>query len=251
MNENRHRGRKKSGVLPVILLIGFLLVVLLVTSGLFFKVKDIVVEGNSVVSKDEIIDVSGLSLDDSILLINKTAAARSLISGLPYVKAVRIKRELPGTVVIIITEAGPAAKISYRGASWIFDAYGSLLEPVAVTARPDLPLVKGFALLDPVAGTRLYTGEDDEPKIEPLLTLLQIMIEEGLLKDVGEIDLSRLSNITFTYLNYKAELGQPDGFRRKIEVMLMALEDDRVSGAESGTFNLANAENRTVGFVPD
>jgi cell division protein FtsQ len=250
-NENRHRRRRKNGFLLSLFVAAFLLFVLLLTSSLFFKVKDIVVEGVSAVNRGEVIELSGFSHGDNMLLINKTAAARALISRMPYVRAVRIKRDFPGTVVIIITETVPAAMAGYRGSFWIFDAYGSLLES-ASSVRADLPLVRGFALLDPVAGTRLYTGGDDDAKTEALLDLLQMMSKKGIIRDTGEINLSLLSNITFTYKGkYRVELGPPEGFLRKLEVMLMALEEGSVSEAGPGTFYLAEAENKRVRFVPN
>jgi cell division protein FtsQ len=225
----------------------FLTFLLIFSSGLFFKVKEIRVEGAVVVSAAEAIELSGFDHGDNILLINKTAARRALTSSLPYVRDVRVKRELPGRVVIIITEAEAAAMAAYRGSHWLFDFHGNLLEEAS---RAGLPLVTGLALQEPVAGTKLHTEPEDEAKIEPLLDLLRVMSCKGMLNEVGEINLSRLSNITFTYMErLRVELGAPEGFLRKIELMLGSFEQEGVPDAGPGTFYFG--EGRHGRFAPD
>ena len=230
----------------------FIIFALVLTSGIFFKIKDIRVEGVSVVSALDVAELSGISENDNIFLINKNTAAHNLKSRFPYVKAVRIKRELPSRVVIIITEAEQTGIISHRDSDWLFDQHGSLLEPVSSAKMYHLPVIKGIELLEPVAGTKLDGGEGGAAKVEPMLDLLNAMRDEGIIEDVGEIDLTRLSNITFTYKGeYKAELGAPDSFHRKISVMLLALQDPAVADKGGGTFNLAGAEGKKVIFQPD
>jgi len=208
------------------------------------------VEGDTVASKTDVIELSGFSQGDNILLINKTAAQRSIVSRLSYVKAVRIKRELPGRVVIIVTEARPSAMAEHRDKVWIFDEYGSLLEAVPVK-KSNLPEIKGFSLLDPVEGTRVYADEDDETKIEPLLELLQVMVATDIIDDVCEIDLSMLSNITFTYKEiYSVELGVPEGFSRKVEMMAESLKNGNVAAAGPGTFKFGEGTDRSGSFIP-
>jgi cell division protein FtsQ len=249
-NDNKSYRRRKRGVLAGLFMVLLLAFAVVLTSTLFFRIKEIRVEGDTVVSKTDVIQLSGFSQGDNILLINKTAAQRSIVSRLSYVKAVRIKRELPGRVVIAVTEARPAAAVEHRDKLWIIDEYGSLLEAVPVR-RSNLPGVIGFSLSDPVEGTRVYADEDDETKIEPLLELLQVMVYTGIIDDVGEIDLSKLSNITFTYKEkYSVELGTPEGFLKKLEMMVESLKNGNVAAAGPGTFKFGEGSDRSGSFIP-
>jgi hypothetical protein len=245
--------RRRVGFLLALFIAAAIFFAIILTGGLFFKIKEVRVEGAVVSSMSEIAERSGFDMGDYMFLINKPAASRSIISALPYIKTVRVKREWPSTVVIIVGEAAPAAIIECNGLYWLFDGYGSLLETVPVLASSELPIVKGLAIQDPILGTKLYPSVSDEVKITPLLSLLKIMQDEGVWEDTGTIDLSSLSNIVFTYRDiYTVELGMPEALEIKIKTLVLALEDEKVASRGAGTFYLAPAaEGKQVRFNPD
>ncbi|MCL1806278.1 MAG: FtsQ-type POTRA domain-containing protein [Oscillospiraceae bacterium] len=249
--ERKRRRRGRYSFLLTFFVAAALIFAFVLTSGFFFKIKHIEFEGVSVTSQAKIKELLGFSEGDHIFLINKSGSANSILANMPYVKTVRIKRSLPGTVLVIITEAEPAAMIEYRGEVWLFDAQGKLLESVASYNTPDLPVVTGFELFSPMEGTTIYPAFEDTAKKEPLLELLQTMREEGIWEGVGEIDLTQISNICFTYNEiYTVELGLPNKFDRKIQIMNQALQDEKVSGRGAGTLYLADAGEKPVRFVP-
>jgi cell division septal protein FtsQ len=260
MPNERRRRKGKVGFLLIFLVIAFALL-LVFTGGLFFEVREITVEGAYAVSSAEVIALSGYAQGDNMFLINKAAATRAITAGMPYVRSVRIRRDWPGRVVIVISESAPAAMVEHRDERldedrhvyWMFDTQGMLLETAPMLAVPTVPVVKGFALLDPMIGTRVYPVYEDTAKLEPLLSLLRVMQAEEIWQDVGEIDVSLLSNIRFTYTGqYKVELGPPEAIEKKLQVMMLALEREEVSGRGAGTFNLAPvAEDGQARFVPD
>ncbi|MDR0293533.1 MAG: FtsQ-type POTRA domain-containing protein [Oscillospiraceae bacterium] len=254
MPEKKKRRRlRRYSFLLTFFVIAALVFLLIFTSGLFFKISEIRVEGVTVSNPREIIELTGFSYGDNIFLINKVAAVRAIIAGMPYARAVRIKRELPGTVVVILTEAAPAAMIEYRGIYWMFDSQGKLLEPAPLLSAPKMPVVKGMSLLDPMPGTTLYPAFEDTAKLDPLLELLRAMQEALVWEDTGEIDISQLSNVRFTYAEkYRVEMGTPEALGQKFQIMLLALEQEQVSGRGPGTLYLGDAaDNKPVRFVPD
>jgi cell division septal protein FtsQ len=254
-NERAGRRRRgKVGVLLTFLIIAALILSLLLTSGLFFVVREIRVEGVYAVSAAEVIELSGYAQGDNMFLINKPAAARAITSRLPYVSNVRIRRDWPGRVVIVITEAAPAAMAEHRGVFWLFDTQGRLLETAPLLTRPPgIPVVKGFSLLDPMIGTKIFPVFEDTAKPDPLLRLLREMQTENVWQGVSEIDITHLSNICFSYAGkYRVELGPPEAIGKKLQTMMLALEREEVYGRGPGTFFLADAAyDRPVRFVPD
>jgi cell division septal protein FtsQ len=250
----REKGRRRRGRYSFLLtffVAAALIFSFVLTSGFFFKIKHIEFEGVSVSSQAKIKELLGFSEGDHIFLINKSGSANSILANMPYVKTVRIKRNLPGTVLVIITEAEPAAMAEYGGEYWLFDAQGKLLEAVPAYNTPKLPVVKGFGLFSPMEGTAIFPAHEDAAKKEPLLELLQAMRDEGIWEDVGEIDLTQISNIRFTYKEiYNVELGFPNGFDRKLQIMIQALRDEKVASRGAGTLYLADAGEKPVRFVP-
>ncbi len=60
-----------------------------------------------------------------------------------WIADARVSRRLPDTLVVDIVERKPAAIWQHDGALSLIDAEGIVLEPVALNAMPDLPLVIG------------------------------------------------------------------------------------------------------------
>jgi cell division protein FtsQ len=248
----KRKRRGRSGFLLTLFVIIALIFSFVLTGGLFFKIKDIRVEGLTVTNQQEIVSLTGFNYGDNIFFINKMAAVRAILAKNPYVTAVRIKRDLPGTVILIITESAPAAMVEHRGRVWLFDAQGKLLESALPVQTTNVPLVKGISLLDPMAGTKLYPVFEDTAKLDPLLHLLQTMQTEGIWEDVREIDITLLSNLRFTYMDqYTVELGMPDALDEKFRTMLESLKKEEIRGWPSGTFLLADvAEGKNGRFIP-
>ncbi len=242
--------RRRYSFLLVFFVVVALIIAFVLSSGLFFKVREIRVEGAAVYDEQEVASLSGIESGDNIFLINKSAAAKNILGKLPYADAVRISRDLPGTVVIHLTEAAPAGMIENRGSYWLFDTQGNLLESVAVLTPPKLPVVRGVTLTAPLLGDELNFPDEDKPKSEPLLELLRALQAHELWDGVTELDVSQLSNLRFTYGEYKVELGTPDMLEKKMQTMVLALE--QISDKGAGTLYLAPvAEDQPSRFVPD
>ena len=68
---------------------------------------------------------------------------RAELMGLGWVQDARVSRRLPETLVIDIVERKPAAVWQNKGKLALIDGQGKVLQPVDLTAMPDLPLVVG------------------------------------------------------------------------------------------------------------
>src|SRR3546814_1735223 len=62
---------------------------------------------------------------------------------LGWVEDARVSRRLPDTLIIDIVERKPAAVWQNKGKLALIDVNGKVLQPVNVSAMPDLPLVVG------------------------------------------------------------------------------------------------------------
>lgn len=240
----RHRRRRRRGasyrVLGGLLIVTALLVAFSLTSGLFFKIAAIEVEGLAVYTEAQIRQTAGFQIGDNIFLVNKTPAIRAIRSRYPYVDDVTIRRRLPGTVIISVTEKAPVGMIELEGRLWLFDGQGIVLESVSAVSPPAYPLVRGVNLLAPLPGTTVALGEADEPKIQPMLALLSAFQAAGIHEDVRWVDIMQISNVVFGYTDrFQVELGLPEDIGRKLEFMLEGIK--LLDPYETGTIKLHNA----------
>lgn len=115
-NEKRRRQNKKrrlkNSVRKTLITIGLLLALLAVgvvlSLTVFFKIETVNVSGSGMYSTDEILAYCTIDTGDNLFLINKDKCAENLEQKLPYIYDVDIKRELPSTLSVNITEAAPA-----------------------------------------------------------------------------------------------------------------------------------------------
>ena len=71
------------------------------------------------------------------------AAIRERLIGFGWVKDARVSRRLPDTLVIDIVERKPAALWQDKGQLTLVDSEGVVLDKVAISKMPDLPLLIG------------------------------------------------------------------------------------------------------------
>ncbi len=122
-----------------------------------FALKDITVKGRKYTSKKEILDALGVSAGMPILAIDLDAA-HTRLTQLPWIESVSIKRQLPDTLAVRLTEREPMARWQNGGQITVIDRKGA---PLTI-AKPE-----DFASL------LLVVGPDAPKETEALLTALK------------------------------------------------------------------------------
>lgn len=202
---------------------------------IFFKAETITVEGNLRYTQEEILSVSGIETGDNLFLLNKVAAAQRICDALPYVESVSIKRGLPSSLHITVTECRAAAAVGDgTGSYWFISAKGKLLEKSGV--RPEgLTLVQGASVQEGVCGGVLHLEE--ETLSQTLLTLLAAAQQQGVLADFGSIDLSDGTRLRFSYLGrFTVELPWDSDYERRLRYLLRTVEE--LEDNQTGMINL-------------
>jgi cell division protein FtsQ len=131
-----------------------------------FAVKRVEVTG---IDRMERLTVYAVALDQNsraMPLVDLTKV-RSQLLQYNWIKDARVSRRLPDTLVVDIVERKPAAVWQHGGRLSLIDEGGLVLEPVALNAMPDLPLVIGpDANMQATALTELVAHA---PRLKPML----------------------------------------------------------------------------------
>ena len=131
-----------------------------------FAVKRVEVTG---IDRMERLTVYAVALDQNsrampLVDLNRV---RSQLLQYGWIADARVSRRLPDTLVVDIVERTPAAVWQHGGQLSLIDAHGIVLEPVALNAMPDLPLVIGpDANIQATALTELIAHA---PRLKPML----------------------------------------------------------------------------------
>jgi cell division protein FtsQ len=107
-----------------------------------FVLKNIKVEGNSMVESREIVQLASLQLGSRLFQIPKAEISNKILKN-PYFKGVSLSRSLPSTLIISVQEREPVAYLIDQKI-YMIDEYGKILLSKPGMPVTHLPLVTGL-----------------------------------------------------------------------------------------------------------
>lgn len=244
----RRRGR--FGVLYKLLSVLLILAAIIAGCIVFFRVEEITVTGSTTYTEQQIIDVSGVEMEDNLFLVRKVPTGRRILNALPYIKEVNIRRELPNGLLITVNECVPVAALKGEGdAWWILDSTAKLLEQGNDDLAKPYMKVTGLEALKPSAGGRVAVSAEETTKLDSLKSILAALEEREMFAHVNSVDLSGVTEICMVYQgHYTVRLPMySDDFYRLIHTLQVVAEHPSVAG-RSGTIDLTRKD---PSFVPD
>lgn len=238
----RHRTRGRFRALYTLLSAVLICAAIVGGSIVFFRVRTVEVSGASRYTQSEVIAASGIQDGDNLFLINKFSVVPSMFKRLPYLDTIMIRRRLPDTMVITVTECTPAAVLETESGGWLMDKRTKLLEQAAGS----YPRVIGLTPLSPAAGDMLALGEAGAADLTALKTLLPLLGEYGLSPHVASIDFSEEGRVTFSYddrLTVYLSVGSDLDYKLRFFVEILS----RLDAADRGIVDMTRDEAH---FIP-
>jgi cell division protein FtsQ len=107
-----------------------------------FEVRDVVVEGRHLSSKDDVFDALGVAQGTPILSVDTQEAAARL-GKLPWVDSAVVERRLPDTVAVVLTERVPLARWQHDEKVYVIDSVGRVISAAKPEDFTSLPVVVG------------------------------------------------------------------------------------------------------------
>lgn len=160
----------------IVVLLGTLIFLMLSP---IFNIKNIVVEKNEQISTEQIISLSRIEKETNMFKVSNKETINAIKEN-PYVKKVEVKRALPDTIKLIITERKVNFMLEYGSSYAYMDNHGYILE-ISASIKEGIPKIKGYETKqeDIVAGNRLCSED-----LKKLNTVLKIMYSAK----INEID---------------------------------------------------------------
>ena len=278
VRRNRTRRRRRFGLLFKLLCGAALAAAATLGATVFFQVETIAVTGNSRYSAEEIIAASGIELGDNMFWMSKSYVGGQIAWQLPYVNQVEIRRGLPSTLTIQVTEWAAAASIQvYQdpeepadGADeeneedgeekpalsdrpWLISRTGKLLEPAPEDAA--VPAVTGLTLYGPQPGTMVSVPDSQHYRLEVLRELLDALEEREELDQVSSIDLTRAAWVGMRYQDrfwVRLPLGQEMTYSLKVLDAVAENQLQELGPQAAGTIDLTlSQEGYAAVFTPE
>jgi len=249
-NRKRRRNRGRFSFLFQLLCVLALLVALTVGVTVFFRVEGVQVSGNSRYTEEEIVAVTGIQIGDNLYGMNKYRIYEEVLEKLPYVKGINIRRQLPSTILVTVTEWDAFAQIlPDEGAaeeaardSWLISVGGKLLE--RATEEHHVMEVSGLAALMPQAGTQLAVSQEESNELSGLLKLLAALEEKVEDGSVSRIEVTP-TWIKMRYLGrYDVKMPLNGDFPYHLDVLaeVVSRTEEKHGPEASGTVDMTRSD---------
>ncbi len=210
-----------------------------------FNVKNIEIEGthgNTIVSREVVLNKSGVVYGTNIFRVS-TKKVENNLKGQEFVEDVKVKKKLPDTIKITVTEGEIAAYIRYGNDFVGINTAGkSLCRKTDDTRDMSVCVIYGLSEETSVIGEKAEAAE--KKKLENALQMINSFDEMGILDKMTALDVSDSENIKFRYTSeLKIEFGDMTDYDYKMKCLDEIL--DELGETPGGLVNLINPEYPT------
>lgn len=170
-----------------------------------FTITAIEVSGNKNVSTDKVISLAEISADDTLFKIN-AKAVNDRLCAYPFIEQSRLKRHIPHTLIIEITEREPIGFIVTPNGYVQFDKEGMVLAVTGSMGSYNLPIITGIDIREiPSPGAIV----DNESFTNALNVIKNC--DPQILSNIAEINIGQNSYVlAYTYQGIEIKIGTAD-----------------------------------------
>ncbi|MCI5604279.1 MAG: FtsQ-type POTRA domain-containing protein [Clostridia bacterium] len=222
----------------IILILCIVTVVVLMFMTPIFNIKSISVNGNSVVTLEEIDGKIGDIVGENLFRTGAGTIQKRLKT-IPYIDEVTVtKRLIPPTLKVSVTECQPAAYIGINSQTTVIDSSLKVLGDSSVFDAGSLPNVIGVEITGGDLGSFL-TGDNAE-KLEILKICLETMEETGVINKVRDLDITDTTSIKFVYDDRLDVLcGTQLDLQRKLRLFKETISNNNLTENAKGIIDLS------------
>lgn len=205
----KRKQKKQIAVLSAIILVASFAAILLLTP--LFNISEITVQGNSVISDEEIVKSAGIVEGINIFDVSLRRAQKN-IEEIGYIDEVKVKRKFPSKIEIKIVEAVGVACVTAENGFVVITSDGRCLELSETAAvstfsknnsgeasltQKNLPVIKGLKNVKYKVGKTITS--DDKTRLNKLFECLKAFTKSEFIFDMTQIDVSDMNDIKFFY----------------------------------------------------
>lgn len=242
------RRKKIIWAFSIFLVILMLVLVAVVFSKFFFKIRTIDIEGSERYNVQEILETSGVKKGDVLFMVDESAISAKLQSELPFIVSVTVKKDYPGTLQITVQETVPDFCFSVSGEYVVVSRELKILDVLKTQKHMETLYGKLIPISIPsiqnaVVGKTLEFYEARNAKFIPDLLYTLDVCE--MRDKIYSIDATSRFNIELNYEdNFVIELGDASDLETKL-----VFAKKIIASFEEGTKGTICVKNPEDGFA--
>lgn len=192
-----------------------------------FNITDIVVYGNSQNSIETYISLSKLNLNSTNIFAFTKKGVINNIKENAYVEDAQIKRKLPSTVEIYITERVEAYQAKYLDKYLYIDKQGYMLQ--ISDEKKDIPVIDGLTSISSSIKIGSRLNNDDLIKLDTVLKIMNYCKYNSEENKITMIDLNNASDyiLYFEEDEKKVYLGNSSNITEKMDLAMKIMKSEK------------------------
>lgn len=225
--KNKAKNRLNIKIIKYSFLIFCLVAIVIITMfSPLFNIKEIVVIGNEKITKDEIISLSQINMEENTYKVSKKKVKNRILEN-PYIKSIDVKRNLPSSIIITVEERKTTFMVEYGNSYAYVNNQGYILE--ISSQKLEVPILQGIETLveEFIAGNRLCN--EDLKKLSTVNKIMEMAHNNEIANLITKIDIQNSQNYKIIFENEKkvAYIGDEIDLNTKILSIKSILEREK------------------------
>lgn len=241
-NMKRAASGQERRMIKLLLMLAAVCALVILVRGRIYVLREIEVTGNSKKSVSEIAGRSGLQLGMNIFNVDEREVERNLLTD-PYVELLKVRVELPDTVVLEVRERSACAAINCAGVILLTDQEGYILERLTgVPQDGNFVVVSGMDVSIGHQGNAIESGVPGQKAA--MSAVLQAIHESGMEREISELNVADMDNLYLVSDNgIQVLLGDETNLNDKFAWMRAVMDRLKQDGVMSGVLDLSSGKN--------
>lgn len=241
--EKRKRKNNKNKLIAILIIIILACIGTYLFTSPTFTINKIVVNGNSQLSKEKVIEMSELKIGDNIFkqigIVTKVKLKQH-----GYIEDATISKKYPDTVEINVTERKRQYQIKTESETYIYiDEQGYLLEKS--NEKIDVPTIIGMEITENDVEKQKRLDENDLDKMENVLQIKEQCKRIGIADKITEIQVKNEYILILGNEHITINLGDATNLKSRIDYVAALLKQE---AGNAGTIYVNG--NLNGGFLP-
>lgn len=241
--EKRKRKNNKNKLIAILIIIILACIGAYLFTSPTFTINKIVINGNSQLSKEKVIEMSELKIGDNIFkqigIVTKVKLKQH-----GYIEDATISKKYPDTVEINVTERKRQYQIKTESETYIYiDEQGYLLEKS--NEKIDVPTIIGMEITENDVEKQKRLDENDLDKMENVLQIKEQCKRIGIADKITEIQVKNEYILILGNEQITINLGDATNLKSRIDYVAALLKQE---AGNAGTIYVNG--NLNGGFLP-
>ncbi len=194
--KRRQQKRRKQAIFYTFSLLLLIIVGIILSLTVFFKIEKITVEGKTPYAEDKIIEISGIKINDNLFLTDKQKSAERIKQRLPYIGEVKFSNNIPNEIVIKVEQTSEKCAIKNGEGYVLANEYGKALQVGVTEVDSNLIMILGGDVKKAEIGKKV---EFKNKETQKMLDKIMGVIKNYKMNDITKIDVSDKMDIVMTY----------------------------------------------------